>query len=550
MVMAARRWSTYMSGLRFSVPVTVIYAIASFVGALIAFGSRTETFVTTAFAALLVTVVAVGFLWVVRVLVAGNKDLDVVVYFLLALGIGLVRGATMVALGVRWELLAPGTAWAQVINSGVSAMVWLGLAGFLFAGRERYRRLYRSLLAQGAAQWESRDCAITDWDQHPTIRHVRANVAAHLSEAHREPTPAALIRTADAIRTEIEVHLRPLSHRLWFGSFEDSPRVRLPHLLKDSLTTFRMPIRIVVTAWCIGGFIGAPMLFGPVRGIVATLISGTVLGVLLIGFTAIARRRQSFARGVTYVLVAGTVPIASADLVLRAVGFSSDLTLENGLLLLLPLALIAMMVMGLTISMANADRELVLAVAQRYAKWDPLSPLVTELEISTYLHNTMQSELTGAALQLRHAADSADPKRARAALAHAEQIVQRSIVEDLLVQREAATARAERLVEAWDGICAVDIAIDPITSDDARVFVAIQALEELIANAVRHAGATKVRAGITPALERITLTCRIDRHWQSGSRVGLGTQFLCAVAPDGLESHQDGTWTVLTLEIA
>lgn len=550
MVMHVRSVSTHVSGLRFSVPVTVTYAIASFVGALIAFGSRAEVFMIVAFTALLVTVVAVGFLWILRVIVAGDKDLDVAVFFLLALGIGLVRGAAMVGFGVPWGLLTPSTAWAQVINSGVSAIVWLGLAGFLFAGRERYRRLYRSLLVQGATQWEIQDSRVTDWDQHPTILHVRANVSAHLHEAQNEPSPQALVRTADAIRTEIEVHLRPLSHRLWFGSFEDSPRVRLPHLLKDSLTAFRMPIRVIVIAWCIGGFIGAPMLFGPVRGIVATFISGTVLAVLLIGFTAIARRRQSFVLGVAYVLIAGIVPIASADLALRVAGFSSDLALHNGLLLLLPLALIAMMVMGLTISMANADRELVLTVAKRYAKRDPNSGAASELEISNYLHNTMQSELTGAALQLQHAADSADPQRARAALAHTEQIVQRSIAEDLRAQREGPPARADRLVAAWDGICAVDIVINAAASGDVRVTVAMQALEELIANAVRHAGATKVRAVITPALNGLSLTCRIDRHWQSGNRLGLGTQFLRAVAPDGLASHQDGTWTVLTLTIA
>ena len=550
MVPQMRRWSTYVSGLRFSVPVTVTYAIASFVGALIAFGPRAETFVVAASLASLVTAVAVGLLWILRVLIAGNEDLDVAVFFLLALGVGLIRGAAMVAVGVPWGLLAPGTAWAQVLNSGVSAVVWLGLAAFLFAGRERYRRLYRSLLVQGAIRRQSSDDQATDWDQHPTIVNVRANVSAHLSEAQREPSPQALMQTADAIRTEIEVHLRPLSHRLWFGSFADSPRVRLPHLLHDSLTAFRMPIRVIVVAWFIGGCIGAPMLFGPVRGILATLISTTVLAALLIGCTAIARRRPSFVLGASYVLIAGISPIVSTDLVLRVAGFSSDLTLQNGLLLLLPLALIAMLIMGLAISMANADRDLVISVAQRYANCDTDIGAASELEISTYLHNTMQSQLTGAALQLQHAADSADPLHARAALAHAEHVVQRSITNDFRVGREEPAARADRLVAAWDGICAVDIAIGATASDDDRMSVAIPALEELIANAVRHAGATQVSATIIASSEGLTLTCRIDRPWQPGNRVGLGTQFLRALAPAGVASHSDGSWTVHTMTIA
>jgi signal transduction histidine kinase len=477
-----------------------------------------------------------------------DTDIDAVVFALIALGTGLFRGSIMVLIGMPWGLITPNTAWAQVMNSGISALVWLGLAGLVFAGRERYRRVYQSLLVQGATRQQSDSIISSNWDDHPTITNMRANVAAQLDEARGDPTPEALMKTADAIRTEIEENLRPLSHRLWFGTFDDYPHARLSQLLKDGVTTFHMPILAIITTWLIGGLIGGPMLFGPVRGIFAALISSIVLAFLLVAFRTVAQRKSNTWLSMLLLIVAGVLPVISADVVLRYMGFTSNLTFETGLIVFLPLALIAMMTMGSAIALANADRHAVIAVARRHVD-HPNGGYRNAIRASTYLHNTVQSELTGLALQLRHAASSGDTQLSQDAVERAQAVIQRSFAEDFQSEQMDFATRAERIGQAWRGICDVHIDVTVTDSLDDRIRLALQAVEELIANAVRHAQATQVFAVITNEQSSISITVRTNCHWQSTEAPGMGTHFLTAISPGGIGVEFDNGWTQLKLAI-
>lgn len=543
-----RHWSAKWAGLRFSTPVVVVYAIASFVGAMIAFSSRDELLGVALVAALIVSGFAVLLLVVLRGFITRDQDVDVVVFFVIALGVGVARGVVMMIVGSQWQLIGQTSAVAQIINSGISAIVWLFLAGLFFASRERYRRLYRSLLVQGATHRQATSLVDADWDRNPAIVDMRARVSPHITEAQLSPTPEALMRTAEAIRIEIEHNLRPLSHRLWFGAFDEYPHARLTALVKDSITAFRMPIRGVVAAWLIGGLIGGPGLFGTTRGLLATVISSAVLTGLLITFTSIARRHPSFGLGVTYLIVAGTIPLVAADAALRSMGLDSDFTLSSELFFLLPLALIALMVGGLAIALAHADRSVVLSVTKRYAT--PSADAVTRaLTASTYLHNTVQSELTGVAMQLTQAAESGDAKRSRAAVRHAQETMNRSLTQGFINQQTDPMKHVDRLVNAWQGICEVDIAVEPDLADNPRVSVAIQVVEELITNAVRHSGATQLTAHLSENSGGISITCRINRQWQSGGIEGLGTTWMAAIAPQGVYATQSESDTVLQLTL-
>jgi signal transduction histidine kinase len=542
------RWTGHLRGLRFSTAVIAVYAIASLVGALIAFSSSDRGFFIALGGAALVSGVAVVVLLVLRRFITGGHDVDAVVFFSIALGVGVVRGVAMMVVGAQWELIGPTTALAQIINSGISAVVWLFLAGLVFAGRERYRRSYQSLLVQGAAHVEGASYVDADWDRNPAIVQMRANVGGRIAEAQTSPTPAALMRTADAIRTEIEQNLRPLSHRLWFGSFDEYPHVRLPQLLRDSVAAFQMPIVAIGAAWLIGGLIGGPMLFGLTRGALAAVISTACLLALLVVFTSLARRYPSLALGTVYLLVAGTVPLVAADVGLRFMGFDSDFSVANGLIILLPLALIAMMVMGLTISMASSDRSVVLSVAQRHATTSSTGS-ANALEASSYLHNTVQSELTGVALQLTHAARSGNPLLSRAAVSRAQEIFERSLTQEFRDHRDSAAVRIERVAKAWQGICDVELAVDPVVVTDPRAAVAIQAVEELITNAVRHSGATRITVALTATPDGLSITCWVNRQWGVGAQAGLGTRWLATVSPRGVESTQADGGTSLHLTI-
>jgi hypothetical protein len=543
-----QRWSEQLEGLRFSTPVIAIYAVASFTGALIAFSASGKGFALIVGIAGLVTGAAVGILLLLRLFVSGTSDVHVVVFLLLSLSVGVVRGVLMVAVALPAELIPRGNATSQILNSGVSAVVWFFLAGLLFSSRERYRRKYRSLLIQGAAEGDSRSVVDTDWDHNPAIISMKENMAVHMGEFGAVPSVESLTKTAEAIRIQIEHNLRPLSHRLWFGSFAEYPHVRISRLIRDSVTYFRMPVWAISLTWFLGGIVGGPMLFGLMRGILATISSTAVLVGLLLIFRSFAARRPSLFLGTMYVLVAATAPLMAADVVLLAVGFPSDFSVGSGLVVFLPAALAAIMLLGLAISLANSDRDAILAVAQGYAAKTGAGA-ASALEASTYLHNTLQSELTGVALQLGRAAQSMDAEDSRKAMMRAHEILNRSLTQDYVAKSIDPLTHAERFAQAWRGICTVRIQMTDDVARDARVAVAIQAAEELVTNAVRHSGATNVEIQLGLIADGMQLTCRIDRTWVETDRIGLGSHWFATVSPRGLGIEQGSGWTQLRLVI-
>ena len=546
--MSIRKWSDQLKGLRFSGAVIFIYALASFIGALIAFSSSDKGLPLMAGTAALITAVTVVILFLLRSFVSGALDVNISVFILLSLGVGVLRGVVMVAVAVPWGLIPEANATTQVVNSGISAVVWLFLAGLVLAGRERYRHKYRSLLVQGAASVQSQSLVDTDWDRNPAIISMRENLTVHMGEIGTVPSVESLTQTSQAIRIEIEQNLRPLSHRLWFGSFDEYPHVRFTRLIRDSVTYFRMPVWLISLTWLVGGFVGAPMLFGATRGILSTLISTCVLLGLLLAFRKLAEKRPSLMLGIGYLLVAGTVPLIVANFVLITFGFESDFNVSSGLVIFLPLALIAIMLMGLAISLANSDRNAVLDVAQRYAV-ESAAGFTNSLEASTYIHNTLQSELTGVALQLQQAAELDDAELSRVAMDRVHEIVNRSLTQDYADQRVDPSNHAEKVAQAWRGICDVDIQMSNEVARDLRAPAATQAVEELIANAVRHSGATQVKVRLDPCSSGIQIIARIDRTWAQSDQVGLGSRWFVTLSPSGIKSKQVGGWTELHLVI-
>jgi hypothetical protein len=86
-------------------------------------------------------------------------------------------------------------------------------------------------------------------------------------------------------------------------------------------------------------------------------------------------------------------------------------------------------------------------------------------------------------------------------------------------------------------------------AQDARATTATQAAEELIANAVRHGGATEVNIKLELVATGIRLTGRINCTWAETDRAGLGTVWFATLSPKGVHTEQISGWTELSLII-
>lgn len=547
----AHRVSAALDGVQISPPVIVIYAVVSMIGAAISLNSSDLELWHIIAISLGVTLLTAIALFGARSVIDRSFDTPAssayVAMLIAALVVGSGRGALLVLWANAWGAAPTVGAIEQVANSAFSAVLWLSLAGLLLAGRERYRRRYRSLLMQGAPH-AGRSIHL-DLDEHPNLRQVKTRLTNEVERFDGNPTSADLLRISQAIRHEIETNIRPLSHRLWFGSTAEEPQVRWSRLLRDAITGFTVPAPAVSAIWGLGSLLGGLRIFGAERALLAAALSAIVLfGMLTLGHSLVARIPWL---GYPWILFSATIPVYITDAVLRGAGFPSDLGLNSALTLLLPLALLALIITAAAIALANSDRNAVLEIAARNRHNDSVSHQTAQ-RVSTFLHNSLQSELTGLALQLEAAAVTAGSPESNQALERVHALLARSLSDDYAALGDDPAARAGRLRRAWRGICEVACDIDVEIEDDPRLSIAVQAIEEMIANAVRHSGATKAHVRISLLGERLLVACQANGREQKADvpeSPGMGTHLFRTLDPAGLRVRTNGDWTVYEITI-
>lgn len=533
------RLESIVAGMRPSPAVIAVYAVASIIGGLISVTSAAGQAWQMVLLTGVVTGVVVALLmissWLPWSRLARRPVMSSACFVAVASVVGVVRGIAFVGLAGAWGISLSSDNATQIANSTVSAIVWLTLAGLVIGSRDRYRGRYRALLLQGGSD--------VDWDRHPSVEQVKRTLGELLNgpDAHTRVDPSDV---ADAIRLEIDTNIRPLSHRLWFGAEGEEPRSRLFPLVRDALTAWTVPVRPVAIVWFLTSLLGGVRWFGLEQGLLASVVSTVLLisVMVLIGRvtpSCLWWRAGALAFG-SVVVVVGT------DAVLRLIGYPSHLYVDSGSVLLLPVTIAALVVVSGSISLVESDRRTILEVAERESR-----DITNAKRQSTFLHNSLQSELTGMALQLDEAARSGSPEESRAALERVHALLSRSISEDFATFQENPRERIDRIIGGWRGICEVSIEFDDHTRDDPRLGVAVQAIEEIITNAVRHSGASSLHVTIGTSVRGMVIRVESDAH-VFGDRTageGLGSRVLASMAPQGVAMAADGSGSRLELVI-
>ena len=509
------------AGWRLSPTVAIVYAISSFLGALIALDPSGIRALPVFFIAGVITIVAIVVLIPLARIVERQLTISVaggVVWFVgVAILIGLTRVVAMLVLA-SWLNAEPNTpAVSLMFSSALSAIVWLALGGLLVSSRDVFRERYRSLLRQVPG----------DWDLDPHMQQMKAALAGALAIADSDDSSWSLTRASLTIRQEIEMNLRPLSRRLWFGAGDEEPHIRWAKIFQDALADFRVPVITVTSLWFVGAVVGGIALLGQDRGAVAAFISTAILlSCLLLGRLAVSRMPNVIWG--TFVMVASSIiPILGTDAIMRALGYPTALLWENGLMLLLPFSLFAILLSSAAVALAAADRLAVLAVAEEV--------VISAKRASTYVHNALQSELTGMAMQLEYAARSEDSELSAQALERMQALLNRSIADDFAAFNEGPHIRAGKIADAWRGICDVKLELCAGAEESSRIGLAIEVAEELLANAVRHSGATEVRLSIAPHSAELhpgalIITCEANTPGDAMGTSGVGSHLLAAAS--------------------
>jgi signal transduction histidine kinase len=181
----------------------------------------------------------------------------------------------------------------------------------------------------------------------------------------------------------------------------------------------------------------------------------------------------------------------------------------------------------------DLDQELVITLARSRA--------VAELarELSRTLHGTVQSKIVACAMVSEQAIESGNVEQLKDALEQAQRVLVSSREQEKAPV--GAVAEVRRKVALWDELCAIDVQIDAgidhSTGSGERVG---RVVEEGLANAIRHGGATAITVALKPVDGGIRIVIDDDGTGPPSALVpGLGSTVL--------DQATGGRWSLTAL---
>ena len=532
--------------LRITPLVLGLYSITSIVAVLGSFGSSHADPVEIFLMSLAVTLVAVIVAYTAQRLLGAARINSLASFVGAVAAAGILRGlALLIALEVIGvESSVP--AGVRILNSLTSTIVWMTLIGLFDASREQYRRRYAALMAQASMVAPNVDPGL---DEHPDMQRLKSRITGFTQMT--DPPLAQSVQVAAAIRSEIETSLRPLSHRIWFSAERTEPRTRIAQLARDALVSLPLPVAPVTLVWLAGGIAGATSLFGPVRGSISIAISTVTLLVCLTLGSRVMRVGRPW-MGPIVLVACSVIPVALTDLLIRRLGYPA--VFGTSVTVFLMFALGTLILAGSAISLAAADRAVILTLVE--SRVTEIRAEVREglhgspSELSAFIHNSLQAELHGLALQLDEASRSGDDEQARQALERLGALANRSLSEDFRSFRESPLDRLSRVTEAWAGISRLSVAVaEEVPLEDPRLATAVRALEELIANAIRHGGARTVSARIEVSVSGNLVVFLESDGVLTETFAGMGEGWLKAVSQSPVVHSGSSQGSSVQLEI-
>jgi hypothetical protein len=303
-------------------------------------------------------------------------------------------------------------------------------------------------------------------------------------------------------------------------------------VLSDTLQELDFSTRFILLYQFSVGLFGIGISIGFVDGMLKTIpaILGTYLCILLLGLLRNINFIQWQLRATIFLLALTFVPITFSEL------FSSLINREVNWLAALIIAPTLPVVVVITslITLVARDRKFAIAAVQSVAvkqmnAGSDFSDEISELELSGYLHNNLQSELLRIASQLDLTSDSPAQESNRQLIGDLHQALGRSMT-DVQSLQSSGLDRIKALPKAWEGIAEIKLSLNlqvPCATEKERALCGF--LEEAITNSIRYGGASKLILSVqTGQVTKVSVSHNGDGSIHIGT--GLGAIWLAQIA--------------------
>ena len=467
----------------------------------------------------------------------------------LGLLLGSVRALFMLVFDGPFGLDGPVDVTTRLITSTLFTAFWFSAAIYLAHEAVVFNRKYRALRNQVAASSYKGIDPLAPLTPNQLAMEDLTRVLQSLGKlvSGQDATAENLRMAANAVRTESDQVVRPLSHKIWTDSKISAPQAKFSEIAKRAIIELDYSLRrvLIMEFLFVWGMV-------PFFSFERVALSGLILP--LVAMFSIALRPKNQGRSnagavlfnTVFLISISTIPMFVVDLLVQVAGHSSGLLPIGPFTITVPLWLAAAIGLDSSLAVLRKSRaELVGELEEQKAN----ARMNGDASLAGFLHNSLQSELTVLSLQLQAASESKNPTDAKAAWEQLGAWINKSVSEDFENSSVDPATRAYASIAAWHGIAEVQINISPETfSGHPMASLLVQVIEESISNSVRHLKATQITFHFDPS-NTDQLIIETNGRLSETAPLGFGTSWLNSISlkPTELVATENGTRSVIDL---
>lgn len=508
----------FFSRFELSAPLIYWYLPAGYLATVLAHSYQpelTDQVVKVHLLALIVTTATTLYLWLGVWLGKLIAEFSGQVGFFVILSVGIFRGIGMYYLGNVLAIDSGLSLVNRIVVSWSSTVFWLVLLAYLVNSHREYQANYRLLLSQALI---NKSAEISEVDLKAQLHQVETSLKSiELNPTAQSDQAKWLIKVADEVKAQINDLIRPMSHRLWLTSVTEYPRIRIKKLIADSILQLNFPLKVFLSLIVVIALFNYTTFMPITEAITRTIIVVGSIAVITNLFNRLAKR--SLTTSLIELATLTFIPILLGDIFYSYSHFSIDKPISLVVYLITPFVAVSLSI----IALVKQDQvNLIDSIANKLDQFS--SAGYQSKQVASYLHNSLQSELLAISKQLEQVAVSEDETRSKEILEQLGALINRSISEDFQNFYASPSQRLQQVIENWRGILTIEITgIEKIAELPAKAVIAVQLIEELASNAVKHSQATQLKISVNIVNHNLVLTVADLGNFSSA---GLGSELL------------------------
>jgi len=454
---------------------------------------------------------------------------------------GAFRGLVIDILVTSLDLYQSASQISRVINSSITIPVFGAILFFIFDSRNQFEKQFRELFGQALIRQMELNNSQIQGTSSPLLASARAKVDQafkplldSIDEILSGKKPVEnLPEISSGIRGMLDKSLRPMSHELWETQELAPPKFKISGLVNLASFGTRLHsarVNIAIFPWVL---LGTSTRFGISDSILRNLTSLTFILLIhqLYSFVVdrswFSLKRVNSAALIILAFVPGFIP--------RVIFPDSFISTNDTVAILVSGVIFTGLIVAYNlVKLTNSARDQVLDLLRdqvergnvaRYA--ESFTELQEKIDFASYLHGEVQSELIATSLSLQKASDAGDVDGATQALERAAALLRRDHSTQDFFKRVEPAAKMASIAESWRGIAEINYSLpDKEVVSDLACNVAVQACEEIIANAVRHGGANEIDIDFKVETDLLRVSVKDNGKLNPTSARGLGSSLL------------------------